>query len=120
MTTTEPLSTTTEEATGRTGADRNTKLAWPATAMALGPLLATTGLILGRIRYAVPGGYTWNAVQIANTCHAVGQVTGHAMTSPMCSHAYELLALAGVLIGGGLIMAVAGTAVTARRLRARP
>jgi hypothetical protein len=87
----------------------------PVITAATGVLLFTAGLTVGRIKYTVPGGYHWDAVQTGNMCRNIAAVVGHSPASPMCVHAHELLALAGFLIIAGLYGIVVGVGLGVSR-----
>lgn len=91
----------------------------PVITAIVGGLLFLLGLILGRIPYQVPGGYSWSAYHADQMCSRVGQLTGTAPATPMCTHAHAVLELCGVMIVGGLAAMVFGAVAAIRRLRSQ-
>ena len=91
----------------------------PALVIISGVLLFAAGLIAGRIRYTVPGGFSQDAYTTDHMCTLAHQIQATAGQTAMCQHAHAAMVGCGLLIVLGLGLAVFGVVLAVRRYRAR-
>jgi hypothetical protein len=89
----------------------------PAITALTGGLVFASGIVIPKIRYAVPGPYHWTAARQAAACSQAAAIGGGHTSG--CAHAYELLVLSGVLIVAGVALVSVAVASAVVRNRQR-